>query len=56
MLNIRIDTYIKAPAVAHAGTINAMGEKNTANKKKNPIKIAVNPVRPPASTPAELST
>jgi hypothetical protein len=39
-----MDTYIKAPAVAHAGTINANGEKNTANKKNNPMNTAVNPV------------
>ena len=31
-------------------------EKNIENKNKIPTKIAVRPVLPPASTPAELST
>ena len=34
----------------------AKGEKNTAIKNKKPTVTAVNPVLPPASTPAELST
>ena len=54
--NIKIATYINAPAVAYAGTIDANGEKNIAIKKKRPIVMAVRPVLPPASTPAELST
>ena len=35
---------------------DASGDKNIENKNKIPTKIAVKPVLPPASTPAELST
>ena len=55
-LSIKIATYSKAPAVAQAGTIRAIGDKKIDSKKNNPIKTVVRPVRPPASTPAELST
>ena len=55
-LSIKIATYIKAPAVAYGGIIEARGDKNIANKNNKPTTIEVSPVRPPASTPAELST
>ena len=55
-LSINIATYIRAPAVAYAGTIAAKGEKKIATKNNAPTNIAVKPVLPPASTPAELST
>ena len=54
--NIKIATYIKAPAVAYAGIIDANGDKNIERINKNPTITAVRPVLPPASTPAELST
>ena len=55
-LSIKIATYIRAPAVAYGGIIEARGDKNIANKNNKPTTIEVSPVRPPASTPAELST
>jgi hypothetical protein len=55
-LNINIATYISAPEVACAGMMLAKGEKKIAIKNKKPTVTAVNPVLPPASTPAELST
>ena len=42
--------------MAYAGTIAANGEKKIATKNKSPTTTVVNPVLPPASTPAELST
>ena len=54
-LSINIAAYIRAPAVAYAGTI-AASEKKIATKNNAPTNIAVKPVLPPASTPAELST
>ena len=36
--------------------VAARGEKNIDNKNKKPTVTDVNPVFPPASTPAELST
>ena len=33
-----------------------IGEKNMAVKKRQPVVMAVMPVRPPAKTPVELST
>jgi hypothetical protein len=36
--------------------MDARGEKKIAIKKNAPTVIAVRPVLPPASTPAELST
>ena len=47
---------MSAPEVAYAGTIAARGEKKIANRNISPTTTAVNPVLPPASTPAELST
>ena len=55
-LNINIATYISAPEVACAGMILAKGEKKIAIKNNRPTVTAVNPVLPPVSTPAELST
>ena len=55
-LNINIATYIRAPEVACAGIMLANGEKKRATKNKKPTVIAVNPVLPPVSAPAELST
>ena len=54
--SIRIATYINAPAVAYAGITVARGDKNIAKINRIPTTTAVNPVLPPASTPAELST
>ena len=54
--SISIATYISAPEVAYAGIIAASGDKNIAKMNNAPTTIAVNPVLPPASTPAELST
>ena len=54
--SISIATYISAPEVAYAAIIAARGHKNIAKMNNAPTTIAVNPVLPPASTPAELST
>ena len=55
-LSIRIATYMSTPAVAYGGTISDRGDKNIETKKALPVKTAVNPVLPPISIPAELST
>jgi len=56
LLSIKIDTYISAPAVAYSGIIFASGAKKITIKNNVPTITAVNPVLPPDSTPAELST
>ena len=42
-------------AVATAGTIPAIGQKNIANRKRPPTTTDVRPVRPPWDTPDALS-
>ena len=49
-------TIISAGDVADAGTIKNSGAKNRANKNIKAVLTEVNPVRPPAATPDELST
>ena len=53
---MKIPTSTSAGAVAHAGTIETIGEKNSARRKSTPVTNAVSPVRPPCSTPLALST
>lgn len=45
-------TSTKAGAVAMAGMIESIGEKNIKGRNNNPATTAVKPVRPPSSTPA----
>ena len=45
-----------AEAVATAGTVPASGAKNMASRNSAATTSAVSPVRPPACTPAALST
>ncbi len=43
---------MSAGAVALAGTMPAIGEKNIASRKSTPVTMLTMPVRPPAATPA----
>ena len=52
---IRHATNIIAGAVANPGMDVAIGAKNNARRNKIATTTAVNPVRPPARTPDELS-
>ena len=49
-------TISNAGAVANDGIAVKIGAKNIEIRKNIPATIAVNPVRPPAATPAEDST
>eukprot|EP00977_Amphora_coffeiformis_P012481 scaffold3077_cov162-Amphora_coffeaeformis.AAC.40 len=48
-------TMTKAPPTANGGTLARIGAKKMDKKKKKATKMAVRPVRAPASTPAPLS-
>ena len=54
--NINKPTINNAGAVAAAGIIIKIGEKNNAKKNITAVAIAVKPVLPPSATPAALST
>ena len=54
--NIKKPTKIKAGAVANEGIDVNNGENNVASKNNTPVVTAVNPVLPPATTPALDST
>ena len=43
---------MSAGAVAFAGTMPAIGEKNMASRKSTPTMMPTMPVRPPWATPA----
>lgn len=47
---------IRAGAVAKAGIAVNSGENSVDKANKQPVVIAVSPVRPPMATPAEDST
>ncbi|MNP03117.1 hypothetical protein D3C76_949920 [compost metagenome] len=47
---------ISAADVAEPGINAAIGARNNDKRKHTPVVTAVRPVRPPAATPAELST
>ena len=53
---IKYPTKIRAGAVAADGIKRNKGVKNKANKKRMAVTTEDKPVRPPAATPAELST
>ena len=53
---IRYPTKIRAGAVAAAGMIANTSLKTSARRKKIEVTREERPVRPPASTPEELST
>ena len=52
----RVAMYIKAAPSISFGRLVANGEKNRHHKNRIPITSEVIPVRPPALTPAALST
>jgi hypothetical protein len=52
---MKAPTITRAGAVASAGMIRISGVRNSASRKQIAVAITVNPVRPPASTPAALS-
>ena len=49
-------TNTSAGVVAKPGMARKMGESKSAAKNRTPVVRAVSPVRPPAATPALLST
>ena len=49
-------TTTNAGVVAKEGIMVMIGEKNNSSKKKQPVVMAVRPVRPPLVTPEALST
>ncbi len=54
---ISIPTITNAAAVTEeVNSDKTVGAKTSESKKKIPINIAVNPVRPPSSIPVALST
>ncbi len=53
---ISTPTYISAAAVAHPGIRAAIGLKNMAIKKRQPVVNAERPVLPPSATPDDDST
>lgn len=55
-LNIRNPTITRAGAVAKDGIAMKIGAKNIEIKNRIAVMTALNPVLPPAATPAEDST
>ena len=45
----------RAGEVAWLGMTVASGDRKMANRKRMPVTIEANPVRPPSATPAALS-